>query len=147
EPLRELPRREGGHAGRYLAGHRTREVTLMFARHSWKAAVLLASMAGPPAQAASPPLPVGPVVGDMDLSPFYRWPGALPAKPGVMLRQELAPAQADITSASLTQRILSTPTDLRWKAGIVSVSGTLYLPKDSAPPGGWPLVAWAHGTL
>jgi dienelactone hydrolase len=29
----------------------------------------------------------------------------------------------------------------------VPVSGTLYLPKGEPPAGGWPLVAWAHGTL
>jgi dienelactone hydrolase len=114
--------------------------------HSWKVAVLLAALAGS-AEAASPPLPTGPLVGDMDLSPFYRWRQTLPAKPGVMLRQELAPAQADITSASLKQRILYTSTDLRWKAGIVPVSGTLYLPNSTPPAGGWPLVAWAHSTL
>lgn len=118
----------------------------MIKRHFWKVSVLLAAIASS-AQAASPPLPTGPLVGDMDLSPFYRWRDALPAKPGVMLRQELAPAQADISDASLTQRILYTSTDLRWKSGIVPVSGTLYLPKDAPPPGGWPLVAWAHGTL
>jgi alpha-beta hydrolase superfamily lysophospholipase len=112
-----------------------------------KIAALLAAIAGSSALAASPPLPTGPLVGDMDLSPFYRWREALPAKPGVMLRQELAPAQADITSASLMQRILYTSTDLRWKAGIVPVSGTLYLPKGTPPAGGWPLVTWAHGTL
>jgi hypothetical protein len=33
------------------------------------------------------------------------------------------------------------------RSGIVPVSGTLYLPKGTAPAGGWPLIAWAHGTL
>ena len=115
--------------------------------HSWKVAALLATVAALQAHAASPPLPTGPLVGDMDLSPFYRWREALPGKPGVMLRQELAPAQADISDASLTQRILYTSTDLRWKSGIVPVSGTFYLPKGTPPAGGWPFVSWAHGTL
>jgi hypothetical protein len=116
-------------------------------RHIWTAAALLAAIAVVPAHAEPPPLPTGPLVGDMELSPFYRWTGALPARPGAMLRQEAAPAQAEITSASLARRILYTSTDLRWKAGIVPVSGTFYLPKGAAPAGGWPLVAWAHGTL
>ena len=30
---------------------------------------------------------------------------------------------------------------------MIPVSGTLYLPKGQPPAGGWPLVAWAHGTL
>ncbi|GLR86846.1 lipase family protein [Bradyrhizobium iriomotense] len=92
-------------------------------------------------------LPVGPKVGDKDLSPFYRWSQTLPESPGVMLREEPMLAQPEITSAGLAERILYTSTDLRWHAGIVPVSGTLYLPKGEVPAGGWPLVAWAHGTL
>ena len=92
-------------------------------------------------------LPVGPSVGDQALSPFYRWPGTLPAQPGVMLRTEPMPSQAEIPAASTADRILYTSTDARWRSGVVPVSGTLYLPKGQAPQGGWPLVAWAHGTL
>jgi secretory lipase len=95
----------------------------------------------------APSLPVGPDVGDQDLSPFYRWKDALPDKPGILLREEAAPQQPEITAAGLAQRILYTSTDVRWHAGIVPVSGTLYLPKGEPPAGGWPLVAWAHGTL
>ncbi|MET3906487.1 alpha-beta hydrolase superfamily lysophospholipase [Bradyrhizobium sp. S3.3.6] len=92
-------------------------------------------------------LPVGPKVGDQALSPFYRWSETLPESPGVMLRKEPMLAQSEITSAALAERILYTSSDLRWHAGIVPVSGTLYLPKGEPPAGGWPLIAWAHGTL
>ncbi|WP_426435852.1 lipase family protein [Bradyrhizobium genosp. P] len=92
-------------------------------------------------------LPVGAKAGDLDLSPFYRWSQTQPEQPGAMLRQEPMRAQPEITSAGLAQRILYTSTDWRWHAGIVPVSGTVYLPKGEPPPGGWPLVAWAHGTL
>lgn len=110
------------------------------------AIALAAAFVAAPAFAESP-LPVGPAVGDQDLSPFYRWTGALPKKPGEMLRQEAQPAQPEITHAALAQRILYSSMDLRWKAGIVPVSGTFYLPKGEMPAGGWPLVVWAHGTL
>lgn len=113
---------------------------------SCKIAALLVAV-GVGAQAETPPLPVGARVGDQTLSPFYRWTATLPAKPGAMLREEPMPAQAEIASAGLAKRILYTTTDLRWKAGIVPVSGSLYLPKGEAPAGGWPLVAWAHGTV
>ncbi|WP_313627527.1 lipase family protein [Kosakonia sp.] len=99
------------------------------------------------ANAWSNALPVGPAAGDQTLSPFYIWDGALPDKPGVMLREEPIPGQPDITDASEITRILYTSQDKRWNAGIVPVSGTLWLPKGHAPKGGWPLVAWAHGTL
>ena len=57
------------------------------------------------------------------------------------------PAQPEITSAGSAKRILYTSTDARWHSGIIPVSGTLYLPTGEPPRGGWPLVAWAHGTL
>jgi hypothetical protein len=81
------------------------------------------------------------------LSPFYRWTDALPEKPGLMLRQEGLPDQPEIVAAATARRILYTSVDSRWRSGIIPVSGTLYLPKRAAPQGGWPLVAWAHGTL
>ena len=92
-------------------------------------------------------LPQGPIVGDQDLSPFYRWTGTLPEKPGLMLREEGIPDQPEIVAAATARRILYTSADARWRSGIIPVSGTLYLPKRAAPQGGWPLVAWAHGTL
>ena len=97
--------------------------------------------------AAAESLPQGPLVGDQDLSPFYRWTAALPEKPGLMLREEGIPDQPEIVAAATTRRILYTSTDARWRSGIIPVSGTLYFPKRAAPQGGWPLVAWAHGTL
>ncbi|MEM1052394.1 MAG: lipase family protein [Pseudomonadota bacterium] len=30
---------------------------------------------------------------------------------------------------------------------IIPVSGALYLPRGDAPEGGWPLIAWSHGTV
>jgi fermentation-respiration switch protein FrsA (DUF1100 family) len=97
--------------------------------------------------AADTHLPVGPNVGDQTLSPFYRWDSALPKDPGVLLREEPMTAQPQISDAESLRRILYTSRDVRWNAGIVPVSGTLYIPKGKTPPGGWPLVAWAHGTL
>ncbi|RDI23523.1 lipase family protein [Pseudacidovorax intermedius] len=92
-------------------------------------------------------LPTGPVAGDQTLSPFYAWTGDLPARPGVMLRMEPQPTQPELTAAGLQQRILYSSTDARWRSGVIPVSGTLYLPQGTPPAGGWPLVAWGHGTL
>lgn len=109
------------------------------------AALLLAACSGLPQRASV--LPTGATAGDQLLSPFYQWNEALPAQPGVMLRTEPLAVQPELTAAALSQRILYTSTDARWHSGIVPVSGTLYLPRGAAPKGGWPLVAWAHGTL
>ncbi len=110
-------------------------------------AVLTGAVAIAQTRTETSKLPTGPEVGDQDLSPFYRWTQPLPAQPGKMLREEPMPAQPEIAAAGLAKRILYTSTDLRWHAGIVPVSGTFYLPKGDPPPGGWPLAAWAHGTL
>ena len=92
-------------------------------------------------------MPTGPLAGDSVLSPFYATPTQLPERPGVMLRSEPIAAQRELSAAGTQQRILYTSTDARWNSGVIPVSGTLYLPKGEAPAGGWPLVAWAHGTL
>jgi hypothetical protein len=92
-------------------------------------------------------LPTGALAGDSVLSPFYGVPRSLPDRPGVMLRTEAIAAQPELTAAGRQERILYTSTDARWESGVIPVSGTLYLPKGQAPSGGWPLVAWAHGTL
>jgi hypothetical protein len=92
-------------------------------------------------------LPVGAVAGDMALSPFYRFAEALPKAPGVLLREEALPEQTEIDAAQERRRILYTSTDVRWQSGQIPVSGVLYLPVGKAPAKGWPLMAWAHGTL
>ncbi|WP_312692098.1 lipase family protein [Kosakonia sp.] len=99
------------------------------------------------ANAWSHALPVGAAVGDQSLSPFYIWDSALPSQPGVMLREEPQPPSPGITDAGQTQRILYTSQDKRWNAGIVPVSGAVWFPKGEPPAGGWPVLAWAHGTL
>jgi hypothetical protein len=81
------------------------------------------------------------------LSPFYRVADPLPRAPGVLLREETMPHQPEIDAAQESRRILYTSTDVRWQSGQVPVSGALYLPAGTAPTKGWPLMAWAHGTL
>ncbi|MFL6608003.1 MAG: lipase family protein [Pseudomonas sp.] len=92
-------------------------------------------------------LPVGPAAGDMELSAFYRWPEAMPALPGGLLRSESLPVQAQMPAAAQALRLLYSSSDERWHSGLVAVSGALYLPTGTPPAEGWPLLAWAHGTL
>ncbi|WP_053153954.1 alpha/beta fold hydrolase [Pseudomonas sp. Pf153] len=92
-------------------------------------------------------LPVGPSAGDMVLSPFYRWSDAMPALPGVVLKKEPLALQETMPAASQAMRILYSSTDQRWQSGQVPVSGVLFLPNVAPPSEGWPLLAWAHGTV
>ena len=92
-------------------------------------------------------LPVGRAAGDMELSAFYRWQDPMPTVPGVLLRSETLKPQERVPAAAQTIRMLYSSTDQRWHSGQVPVSGTLFLPSGPAPSEGWPLLAWAHGTL
>ncbi|MCU5782481.1 secretory lipase [Alcanivorax balearicus MACL04] len=92
-------------------------------------------------------LPVGPSSGDMDLSPFYRWRNEMPQSPGAVLRSQTLPPQKTMPAASEAIRLLYSSTDQRWHSGAIPVSGTLFLPVGSVPAGGWPILAWGHGTL
>lgn len=103
-----------------------------------------------PASAKSPfagTLPVGDDVGDQNLSPFYRWDKPITAPAGTVLREEPLPASFVPKQAAAAFRILYVSTDGRWSSGKLPVSGVLYLPQGTVPRGGWPLTAWAHGTL
>jgi hypothetical protein len=111
------------------------------------AVLFVAALTAACATTPRPSMPTGRAAGDRALSPFYVWTAPLPSQPGVMLRTESVSAQPELNAAAVAQRMLYTSTDVRWKAGIVPVSGTLYLPRGTPPPGGWPLLAWAHGTL
>ncbi|SDB52429.1 lipase family protein [Pseudomonas sp. NFACC13-1] len=92
-------------------------------------------------------LPVGPAAGDRAPSAFYRWSEAMPPLPGALLRSETLPVQPQMPAAAQALRLLYSSTDERWHSGLVPVSGTLYLPAGGPPAQGWPLLAWAHGTL
>jgi hypothetical protein len=99
------------------------------------------------AAGSTPAALTGPSVGDGGVSAFYVWQDVLPATPGSMLREEpLSPTQSQ-AAASENLRILYTSTDgVGGRNRVVAVSGALYLPNGAMPHGGWPVVAWAHGT-
>ncbi|AYJ88144.1 alpha/beta hydrolase [Sphingomonas paeninsulae] len=85
--------------------------------------------------------------GDRVLSPFYVWEGNIPARPGQLLRSEPLPRAASLLAARENIRILYSSTDgVGGKVPIV-VSGAVYIPKGKPPAGGWPIIAWGHGTL
>jgi hypothetical protein len=87
-----------------------------------------------------------PAHGDGGVSAFYVWSDAIPAAPGTLLRQEPLPDRLMLTNAAKGQRVLYSSTDGIDGKSATAVSGAVYVPKGMAPPGGWPIVAWAHGT-
>lgn len=88
-----------------------------------------------------------PLQGDGGVSAFYVWTDDIPEIPGKMLREEALPDNLILANASEGRRILYTSTDGIDAKSPVTVSGAVFFPKGSPPPGGWPVVAWAHGTV
>ncbi|WP_299193918.1 alpha/beta fold hydrolase [uncultured Erythrobacter sp.] len=86
-------------------------------------------------------------IGDSTLSEFYEYSDALPDQPGQLLRQEPLEAKQSLDNAAVNVRLLYSSTEGLEGEAIVPVSGVLYLPDGEAPEGGWPLMAWTHGTV
>jgi hypothetical protein len=84
--------------------------------------------------------------GDGGVSAFYVWDGTVLGKPGRLLRQEPLPGHLALTNAAKNLRVLYTSTNGIDGKTPIAVSGAIYLPKGTAPAGGWPVIAWAHGT-
>lgn len=103
------------------------------------------------AQAATPAIPTiapDPSQGDGGVADFYNPGGPAPAQAGVLIRSEPQPEGTGLDEASQSIRILYSSVDGLGDAKTpVAVSGTLFLPKGEAPAGGFPLIAWAHGTV
>ena len=84
--------------------------------------------------------------GDGGVPAFYHWTGPVP-EPGTSLRSETLPANLVLSNASRGERILYASTNGLDGQSRIAVSGALFWPKGDPPPGGWPVVAWAHGTV
>src|SRR5882757_1828842 len=87
------------------------------------------------------------VPGDGGVPAFYTWTDKVPPTPGQMLRTEPLTATQSLAEAGQNIRILYTSTDSIDNRTPIVVSGALFVPKGTPPQGGWPLMAWAHGTV
>ena len=106
---------------------------------------MLASMHLAPALAQSPA--PDPLQGDGRVSAFYQWSEPVAGKPGQLLKSEALPNELGLSQAGIQKRILYTSTDGVDGTSPVVVSGAVFGPKGRPPQGGWPIVAWAHGTV
>ena len=70
-----------------------------------------------------------------------------PPAPGTMIEQAPLAPNLGLADASQAIAIVYGSTDGVTGRGAVPVSGAIFLPKGKAPRGGWPIVAWAHGTV
>jgi pimeloyl-ACP methyl ester carboxylesterase len=79
----------------------------------------------------------------LPITPFYSTSTLAGTKPGALLRQEDATGYATPKGARAV-RILYHSLDADGKD--VVTSGLVLIPAGAAPAGGWPVIAWAHGT-
>jgi pimeloyl-ACP methyl ester carboxylesterase len=86
--------------------------------------------------------------GDGGVDVFYTPDPSIPAEPGKLIRTMTQPPETSLAEAGQAMRLLYSSTNGLGEAKTpIAVSGTLVLPTGEAPAGGWPLIAWAHGTV
>ncbi len=76
---------------------------------------------------------------------FYQPPNQLPhGDEGSVIWTRRFTGSSALRSASANYRVLYK--SLTARGALTAVSGTLAVPYGTPPPGGWPLISWAHGT-
>lgn len=82
---------------------------------------------------------------DGDPDGFYRAPAGLsPAPPGSLIRSEVLDTAAELPPGATAYRVVY---DSASVTGVpVAVSGVIVVPAGIPPPGGFPIVSWAHAT-
>jgi hypothetical protein len=111
----------------------------------WLAGLSLFVLLTGTSEAAQAP-PSDPMQGDGRISSFYTWTDSIPETPGRMLRSEALEPGLGLINAGRQIRLLYSSTDGVDGRTPTVVSAAYYEPKGDPPAGGWPLIAWAHGT-
>jgi len=79
------------------------------------------------------------------LASFYRPPDPLPYAPaGTIIRRQELPTQPGLPAGTRSWRVLYHSTS--GSGGDLAESGVIVVPGGTPPPGGFPIVSWAHGT-
>ena len=109
-------------------------------------AVALLALGTPFARTQTPPAPRrSEILRALPITKFYDTPSPLPAgKPGELIRsEEFDRYELPVSVSAL--RILYHSRSAT--GGDVAASGVVLIPSEAKPPaGGWPILAWAHGT-
>ena len=71
--------------------------------------------------------------------------GPVPAKGGQQIRSVALNPAVSLPGAGTAKRVLYSTTDQHGKPA--TSTGAIFVPKGTAPAGGWPVIAWAHGTV
>lgn len=66
------------------------------------------------------------------------------SSPGTVVASSELPAELWLRGTGSAYRMTYLTTD---RHGITPCTGMLFVPPGAPPPGGWPVIAWAHGTV
>ena len=77
--------------------------------------------------------------------PFYTWSDPVPPEPGKLLRVEPLEERLKLEQSGRAARFLYSSESFSGEA--VAVSAAAFLPSGRTPEGGWPVIAWSHGTV
>jgi pimeloyl-ACP methyl ester carboxylesterase len=103
--------------------------------------VLVAAAAAVSFLAAAFTLSAGAGASGHKLPRFYEVPARIPRRPGTIIKDQ----QVSVSGvAGNVYRVMYVSTTLTTKP--VAVTGLVMVPKEKAPAGGFPVVAWGHGT-
>ncbi len=116
---------------------RARLVTLVLA-----VAVGASLMTPATAGADTPPPTAAPVWSGLDVRDYA---GPVPSTPGTLVRSVPLDRSLWVRSAGDARRFLYSSVDQHGKAAVSTAA--VFLPRSRPPAGGWPVVAWAHGTV
>ena len=119
-------------------------VHLNRARPEWAAIVVVMSAVltgGASAQMGNAAVDVG--AGEP--SAFYQWGEPVPTAAGKLLRSEPLEDRLRLEKSSRAVRFLYSSESFSGEP--VAVSAAAFLPQGEAPTGGWPVIAWSHGTV
>ena len=122
-------------------GHGPADPALSSATDPGSSATDPGSSATDPGSAQPPGSPD--VKGGLDA--FYKVPTTLsPAPPGSIIRWSVIPSAGQLPPGATAYRILYHSESIA--GNDVAVSGVVVVPGGAPPPGGFPIVSWAHGT-
>jgi pimeloyl-ACP methyl ester carboxylesterase len=106
-------------------------------------AALLSLAISPPATAQENAALVAQRANALPLTPFYDVNGSDLSRPGTLIRSEEGTGYS-LPGGVTAKRIAYASRDVAGKP--VLTTGVVLLPPGTPPAGGWPVIAWAHGT-
>ncbi|MFD0925670.1 alpha/beta hydrolase family protein [Williamsia deligens] len=96
----------------------------------------------PAASADEPPPTAAPAWSGLDVRDYA---GPIPTTPGTVIRSVPLDRSLWVRSAGDARRFLYSSVDQHGRMAVSTAA--VFLPRSAPPAGGWPVVAWAHGTV